>query len=126
MSGRQGREASRPRLSGLDSPFMPRVRSDATRPRPRIRPRTFPREDPEFRTAVEAACRGIRGSNRDLIAERVRDALVDRYRRVAVQPQDPLAATADDLVLYVYRDGKPTLARPLGVADRADLGLPHP
>ena len=63
---------------------------------------------------MDAACRRIRGSDRTLIAERVRDLLADRYRRVVVQPQDPLAATADDLVLYVYRDGHPAFA--LGAA----------
>ncbi len=97
---------------------MARLRTDVDRPRPRLRPRPFPSTDPEFRAAVEAACRRIRGSNRDLIADRVRDALVDRYRRIAVQPQDPLAATADDLVLYVYRDGRPDIG--VGSAERHD------
>lgn len=91
---------------------MPRLRTDPARPRLRIRPRTFPHQDAEFAAAVDAACRRIRGSDRTLIAERVRDLLAAQYRRVVVQPQDPLAATAEDLVLYIYRDGRPVLALP--------------
>ena len=68
--------------------------------------RCVPADDPDLRTVAEEALAGSDGLPAEAVAFLLQDAVAPRFPAAVIVQMDPIAATADEEVWYVYRDGR--------------------
>jgi hypothetical protein len=68
--------------------------------------RCVPADDAELRGVAETALADSDGLPADAVAFLLQDAVLERYPAAVIVQMDPIAATSDEEVWYVYRDGR--------------------
>jgi len=83
--------------------FDPDLDPDLFRPRA---VRCVPTDDAELRGIAETALAGSDGLPAEAVVYLVQEAVAERFPAAVIVQMDPIAATADEEVWYVFRDGR--------------------
>jgi len=68
--------------------------------------RCVPADDPNLRTVAEEALADSDGLPAEAVAFLLQDAVAPHFPAAVIVQMDPIAATADEEVWYVFRDGR--------------------
>jgi hypothetical protein len=68
--------------------------------------RCVPTDDTELRSIAESALAGSDGLPAEAVVYLLQEAVVERFPAALIVQMDPIAATADEEVWYVFRDGR--------------------
>jgi len=68
--------------------------------------RCVPTDDAELRGIAETALAGSDGLPAEAVVYLLQEAVAERFPAAVIVQMDPIAATADEEVWYVFRDGR--------------------
>jgi hypothetical protein len=68
--------------------------------------RCVPADDVDLRSLAERTLADSDGLPAEAVAFLLHDAIVERFPAAVIVQMDPIAATADEEVWYVFRDGR--------------------
>ena len=68
--------------------------------------RCVPTDDAELRGIAESALAGSDGLPAEAVVYLLQGAVAERFPAAVIVQMDPIAATADEEVWYVFRDGR--------------------
>jgi len=68
--------------------------------------RCVPTDDAELRGLAETALAGSDGLPAEAVVYLLQEAVTERFPAAVIVQMDPIAATADEEVWYVFRDGR--------------------
>jgi hypothetical protein len=68
--------------------------------------RCVPTDDAELRGVAETALAGSDGLPAEAVVYLLQEAVAERFPTAVIVQMDPIAATADEEVWYVFRDGR--------------------